>query len=228
MVLNELKMAQPHFNAYTRNSSIVMQLILIELLSIHQILEQVSLITKVNGKTLPPLFDLLKKLLGGHPNDRLMMTSFWPKGPLSKLKYYSGHLLKNEGYRSSNIVELYNETQGAWLRAVQSIEFATPYAQATHAISPLILLNIKRLINELIGQFKRILKKQFSIVLSFDHDENVLYFILRRRKVLKELFKEDFFDKILKTKKLDQHPCVEHLIDRYIERGFEHLVKGTS
>lgn len=61
-------------------------------------------------------------------------------------------------------------------------------------------------------------------VKQFDHDENILLFLLQHQKVLKRIYGQDFLKKMLPTlfqkypKKQDME---KFLIDRYTQRGFD-------
>jgi hypothetical protein len=221
-----------HFNAYYHDNAILIQLIVAEFVTTYHLaceMEHLTHLALQSEQTFKQhvnlMFQHINQILGtAYENDRLPLSR-WKKGPLTKLKDYSEQLARNSKHQDHASVALFNQVDRTWLSALYNLELLG-IMQPSNEQFPLIAnwMMFKRGLNQLNRCFVRIAKFLPAVISNHCENENVLFFLLRKKDDLKRIYGNNFIQKLMR--KRFTHPShITHLINqRYSARGFTHLL----
>lgn len=201
---------------------LLLQFILSELFLVHAEMERIAaliLVSPCSWLEVEPLTDPILKLVGSMQNS-MRLFSWDEDGLLNKLKNYTALLLQASN-REKEESELYQEANQAWLLALKAKEFLDAFHQE-HIINIQALMVILGKLQRSIPKFTKLTAK---ILLKFCKDENVIFFILRYRESMEQLYGKGFVPKILRKMFGRRMLSVrDFLVERYSARGFAHLL----
>lgn len=219
-----------HFNAYYYDNSILIQLVITEFITTYETICQIQGLIEEGlesvdtlDKVAKQLAILLQNLLGistfDHSNCR------WIKGSLTKLKNYCEQFSRNKEHRDENSVDLYTVVHQAWLGALHDLELLRPFFHIDNlSMSHSIFLRLKQSLNQIDNRLNEIHKPLTRLIIPFQADENVMFFLLRKKEALSKIYGPNFMAKFFKENVKSQPDLLQVLIKRYEHRGFEHLV----
>lgn len=223
-MLTQIKKPKQHFSTYYHDNSLLVQFILSEFIATHQLFCQIKDLTETaleSAQSLQSLFESLNRLIGlVYDNERFMIFQ-WTKGPLTKLNHYCKQFYKNAHYQNKHNLALYNYVHKTWLSVLQIWEFLHAF-QVTQMPKSAIS-KIKRTIKYLNTCISQMAKYISRIIPPFNNDENVIFFFFRRKTQLEEIYGIDFIDKVFK---MSANESLQLLIQRYVQRGFDHLISS--
>lgn len=210
--------ADQHFSAYYEDNAILIQLLIVELISTYEILSQIEKVLKKTtpqniGKYLPDLLHKFKELVGPAGKHDWVGIPSWNSGALTKLKLYSCQFFKNKSLEKNNGIQLYNSVHLKWLIALKNLDF----------IQKAILKNecnftkLQRLLNTLLARKQIITNQMLRTLAAFSNNENVIFFLLRKKAALNKIFGPKF----LAVDSANKERIIV-LTNKYIERGFQH------
>jgi hypothetical protein len=228
-VFTEIPERPQSFKAYYQDNSLLIQFVINEFLHVHEIIHHLKKCIDNHQSSLEKsdlsissVLHFFNQLLGTHPQQEHITISKWIKGPLTKMKDYCEQFSKNHSLTTSHL-KLYEAVYQAW-------------NAATHQTNTLKALQLPQLNNPKFSfstyfqrSFKQLLKlievvsKQIPKVTNLYWDnENVIYFLIRKKDRLIQIYGEEFTQKNFKSF-AQQNILLPYLIQRYQQRGFQHL-----
>jgi hypothetical protein len=172
------------------------------------------------------LFSTLNQLLGTTASDHERSTvSRWTKGPLTKLKDYCEQLSRNDGFQNKKSLKLHHFVHQAWLSALRHLESVHSLKQSLNTpFAHNSLLATKRTAQHLNTRLNQVAKQLPKVLESYCQDENVLFFLFRKKEILSHIFGPTFLTKLLKFSAKKRHHLFQLLLHKYQQRGFDHLL----
>lgn len=222
LVLTQTKKHNRQLTSYYANNSLLIQFILSEFIEVYQIAAQIQSLVN-STQTDQALFRSLTQLLGLGAESERYMVSRWTKGPLVKLHHYCRQFYENGNLEDRNHLVLYNYVHKTWLAALYNWELLHAYQK--NKMPPSTLEMIQRSLKQLMSRIKQMAKHISRVMRSFAQDENVIYFLFRKRKPLDEIYGVDFIDKVFKMTPTE---LLQLLLQRFTQRGFDHLIPSTQ
>jgi hypothetical protein len=228
-VLTKLNGSNQHFNAYYHNNRLLVQFIISEFILTYRHIQTLEpLETYDSQESLQSLFDSLHALLRSDQDTQRPSSSLWIRGPLVKLKDYAEQFSLNTNHQDKQGLLLYTYVHQTWLTGLHALELT--HALLSHKtlvankLTNSVLLNINRILKQLRNRLKTITKQIPRVLAQYRKDETVLFFLLRKKELLLEIYGSDFISKILKPSlKLKKDPS-ELVRERYAQKGFEHVL----
>lgn len=215
--------------SYHQHQHLLFQFILSELLLAHQEMVKVQQLLAANTSGCDQL--LFSKLIGhikslsGSTKGHMRLFSWVDDGILAKLKNYCAFLCHEEGHTHKEQNNVYRDANNAWLISLQVLDTVRIIAQelpadATYDIG-VLCMSVEK-IHQAIDRFARRLTK---IMLMFRHDENVVFFILRHKEQLDDLYSPNFTYKLLhKMFSKGLQEANYFLSEKYSARGFTNIL----
>lgn len=222
-----------HFSVYYHSKGLLFQFILAEFIAVSHKFAHVRQLA--NQVTLPPsAFNELQlglaDLAGSSPDYmKIFMWNHYKDGLLAKLKNNCALFSQKSFHHNKNAIQMSRYTQSAWLLSLEcqniirqtqqktNIDFEAQYQALSNALG-----KIYTLIRQLGRSITRVLPE-------FRDDENVVFFILRHRSQLDELFEQGFVAKLLNQMYSNGLREVSHFLQtRYARRGFDNLLPAIA
>lgn len=201
----------PVFNTYFASDSLLFQFVLNEFLrtlgevyKLECVVSDEDTPEAIHGK----LTDYLLKLAGTEQEYVRIFTWIYDAGVLTKLKNSVDLLSQKATVEDSEMRSLHLVVHKAWLECLHSIDLYRN--QELKALKPQVLKAMK-----LIRKIPTALKK---VLVRYDDDENVIYYLMRHKKDFDHIVGADFLKEILNKN------CIPFLIERYRMRGFDKLI----
>lgn len=201
----------PVFNTYFSSDSLLFQFVLHEFLrtlgevyKLECVVREDDTPEAIHGK----LTDYLLKLAGTEEEYVRIFTWIYDAGVLTKLKNSIDLLSQKAPVEDTEMRSLHLVVHKAWLECLHSIDLYRN--QELKALKPQVLKAMK-----LIRKIPLALKK---ILLRYDEDENVIYFLIRHKIEFDRIIGPDFLKDILNKN------SIPFLIERYRMRGFDKLI----
>jgi hypothetical protein len=218
-----------HFNPYYKNNPVLIQFVITEFVTTHQLVCQIKRLsikdlqsTLALEECIQSLFQYVNQLLGSAVNHEHPAISRWTKGPLTKLKNYCEQFSKNTQNQNKCHLDLYNYVHQAWLSAVENLELLNILQESlTIPFPQSAFIATKRALNQLDTRLNHIAKQIPRVLSAYKDNENVLFFLLRKKEHLSEIYGSDFISKIFKC---FSRKSTQLIVQRYLERGFAHLL----
>lgn len=208
-----------NIRSYTSNNSLLVQFILSEFIAVHQLTKKLQTQTPLNTASAHALLKVLNQLLGVGAENERPATSRWTKGPLVKLHHYCRQLYVNGDHKDKSHSLLYHYVHKTWLIALHNWEVL--HAYQTNEIPSSMLAMIQKSVKQLQTRLTQMAKPIARVVRPFDQDENVIFFLFRKKNELEDVFGADFIKKLLK---LPPTELFQLLQQRLTHRGFDHLL----
>lgn len=224
-VLTKPQMSNHHFNAYYHNNTLLIQFILSEFILSHQITKEIEIKTEEAWQVQDMnefsrlLTQYLQALLRSETEkDR------WVKGPLIKIKDYCEQFSHNLNHSDKTSFNLCSYIHKTWLIGIKMFELLNSIhklSYQTQSLNTFLMAALKRTFTQFTQRLKEMSKHILKLLSNHRHEETVLFFILRKKNQLIEIFGNDFFGKMIKINKTNSLNLIK---ENYIQRGFEHLV----
>lgn len=229
IVLTPLENFHTHFNPYYRHNSLTIQFIISEFIEIHQLFNQINLIIETHNYSshllsehFPQLFDLFKSLLGCQSDSKIL--HLWTQGSLTKLKNYCDCLSQNSHHQNANILKLKMQVHQMWLDGCYSFEMLKQIQESLPlAPEQASFMNFTKKYTRLHALIKKSAKCLSRVLTLYQQDENVLFFLLRKKEPLATIYGPSFISKIFKTVFKGENQAFQWLKQKYMMRGFHHM-----
>lgn len=220
-----------HFNAYYQDNALLIQLVIVEFISAQKSISQIQLLERQCFKSkeswesaLSPLLNHLTQLIGTPAYQDLVGVPSWNKGSLTKLKSYCFQFSKNIGTENKRELALYTFVNQAWLYALQNMDILNTVCLPNN---PTAIPKLHQSLNRLYNRSQSISKQILRITSTFRNNENVIFFLCRKRDDLAEIYGSDFFNKIFK-KSMKKQEILQMLMEKYSNRGFKNLLNSFN
>lgn len=222
-MVQQITLPQQSYNAYHHNNSLMFQFILTEF--IHASRELMHFdnlssdaeITQIQHLQLP-----IRILAGCHKDHSRYFALNQENGIFPRLKAYSAILIHNGEAHDKSLLALNHQITKAWLLCIESLD-AFSLLQA-HPLEKDYLTALHRLLKKLMTSTLKLRKLIAEIILSFNADENVLFFVLRHKEQLDKIYGAGFVKKIFRKMYPDGLAKADQFLrHRYTNRGFENL-----
>lgn len=220
-----IKVQEPtrHFKAYYQDNSLLIQLMVIELFEIHQHMQLFK--SFVNGILRDNIQPMKKCLihLTGLPEEQVFQPAMsWEKCALLTLKNYCECFFLN----------LKNQSLTKMRASYYTDQMV---AESLHLLNLILLFQKGKINEEKVFKLTQSLIQNFSqnfslfknlllkILRKFHENENVIFFLLRKKDLLNKLFDQIELKKLFNffTKRND---LIRLLITRFKSRGFDNLL----
>lgn len=226
----QVKELSQHFNAFYDDNSLLVQFIVAEFILANQLTNQIRHLARLLFQSKYPLEQPVislcqhfNQLLGIDASKGQHTALHWTCGPLTKLKGYCEQLTVNMQHQQKQSLTLYTHVHQAWLSAVRNYELLTILQQCVDiSVSSSTLLTIKRSLHHLNQSLNHISKFMFRLLTLHKENENILFFLLRKKEILSQIYGSDFIHKIFKDFPHDE--LSKRVLQKYHKRGFEHLL----
>ncbi|WP_075883656.1 hypothetical protein [Candidatus Protochlamydia sp. W-9] len=218
-----------HFNAYYQDNSLLIQFVIMEFLNVHQFVCHIQKWMDHQhfppGKidySISPLLHLLNQLLGTHPNQEHITISKWIKGPLTKMKDYCEQFSKNPSLTPSHL-KLYDSVYQTWHLANHQMNLLHTF-QLCQMVKAKVTFPpyFQRSFKQLLKLFNVTAKQIPKVANLYWNNENVVYFLIRKKEQLVKVYGEEWTYKHFKSF-AKQNTLLPLLIQRYEQRGFHYL-----
>lgn len=231
-MLIKLKTSNQHFNTYYQDNPLLIQFIILEFLNTFHLAAKIQMSTNKCFESDQALIEAsfllshyFHQLLGTFSEHRSHSKGL--KGPLTKLRHYAFHFSKNGREEIHQI--LYNSTHQLWISALHNLEIFNTLMHG-HQKKEKILI-IKRNLAYFFSRVNSISKHIPRVLCTFHDNENVMFFLFRKKELLAEIYGPNFIKKIFKAslkKSGVKQDVIQLLMQRYIKRGFGHLVSSIN
>lgn len=227
-MLKKVQEPSQHFKAYYQENSILMQLMISEFFEIHQIACNIFKLEKSKESVQPKeyighLFQYLKEMFG-ESNDHGLSISRWSRGPMSRMQEYCEHFSRNSTDLNKPHLNLLSILHESWLCAKHNLELIyslnSCYNENKFSV---ILFRIHRAVHSLLIRIQLTTKHLFNCLKTYNDDENVIFFLLRKKEFLIKIYGIDQFNQLLLFFAKNQN-LASFLIKRFKARGFEQLL----
>ncbi len=227
-MFTQIRKPNQHFNAYYYDDQILIQFIISELILTNELAWQIKKLADTGLQSIQALresahslFHKVNQLLGSASDNERLSTSRWEKGPLTKLKNYCEQLSRNHLHQNKNSINLYNYTHQAWLMALHNLELLSILQCSMTNL--FILLTIKKDLSHLNRCLKKVIKQIPYILSLYKDNENVLFFLLKKRDILAKIYGSHFIDTFFESSTRVED-TLDFLIQRYMKRGFTDII----
>lgn len=227
-----MKAASQNLCITKQNESLLFQFILSEfidsyreIVAIHQI--QLELHNDFNVAKLELLKASMVKLVGCSKSHMRLFSWNHEDGMLARLKNHCLYLKEAISFQGKKVNHILCKMQfyinKAFIMCVKGLDLL--YLNEKVQITEKKIQNIHKFIDQIISPMQKFSKLAASVMEKFQKDENVLFFILRHKPDLDNLYGTQFVFKLINRmypKGIDQFS--EFLVGRYKIRGFHHLI----
>lgn len=201
-----------HLNAY-ESIPLLLQFSLTEFFQVFQLFKGIQRFVEAEQFT-HALNSMLTKFTGSSPERA--KAFFWSpeNGCLAKLYYYATFLNDHSISYFPSFPPLEKTCKKSWMLGSHLIEAIDDEKYAT----------TEAILNKLHRNIRQIAKELVKVIILLKENENVLFFLLRHRMQLDDIYGQNFTMKLIAslfTRGLNEAQA--HLIERYSSRGFEKL-----
>ena len=225
--MEEIRKPDRHYNAYYEDNALLIQLMLLEFLATQQLADQICTLSDHCLKTnesIHPFLSLLSgqfaQLLGSVTETSCELNS---QGCLTKLKNYSRQFSKNGTHKNKSILPLYKTIYKTWLSALKNAEIIDILQSPLTQITAPSLAKMKQAMGYFHTLLSRISKDLPKIVRLFWENENVMFFIIKKKENFIAVYGSDFIKIFFKNSEKKQK-IIRLISNNYTGRGFSHLV----
>lgn len=244
MPVKNQDLVENRLHVYAQNKSLLFQFILSEFITSYkkvqelerhyQEMESLLIKQRLQGDVnthLNQLLHLMPALTGAQMVIGNEQTFPWThdKGSLNKLRHYC-YLLSHRLPDQEDVLNLNIAVSKAFHSALQIREVIFSLQRQLEDIERVPnYVSLYQLLDRVIDNIRRVSRLILRILVQFKDDENVLYFLLKYRTDLDQLYKTQFVARILKKMFPNGSEDAKNLmIQKYSERGFHHLLDSIS
>ncbi|MBA2368919.1 MAG: hypothetical protein H0V82_07850 [Candidatus Protochlamydia sp.] len=216
------------FSPYYQDSPLLIQFIITEFLLIHQITDPIknhiqNLQPSTNWEeSIQIFYRLLNELIGNPLICQYIPNTSWHEGPLTKMKNYSEHLSHHVPFLDTHL-HLQTSVYKAWISAIHILELIKAFHLHTTVPKNFSLKKHFELsLNKFLIRLSRMTKEIPKNANLFWDDENVAYFLIRKKKALTQIFGEHELIKQFKSFG-KQGALLPLLIQKFQARGFDYF-----
>ncbi len=227
-MLKQTQGPNQHFRAYYQDNSVLIQLVIAEFVHAYRLIYDIKNFVDNNLLTaqqldgsVSSLFHSLNQLLGNQSNQEHAAISKWIKGPLTKMKEYCEQFSHNHELDKSHL-NLHSAVYQTWLVAIHNMDLINTFRLCrtmTKNIS--FTSHVQRSLKRLLSRFNIVTKQIPRVTNLYWDNENVVYFLMKRKQELIDIYGEEEVNKYFKSF-AKQAVLTPHLIRRYQARGFTH------
>jgi hypothetical protein len=227
MVLIKVQETTRHFKAYYQDNSLLIQLMIIELFEIHQQVSFLKNWESFDNEISQENIDQLKKCIiaiTGEPEDRNCLPIIrWSKYPLPLLKDYCEHFFYNTiEKKSSNQLKFSNLILQVCSNTTHMLNLIRSCKNGQVLKEP-IFLKIRSILKSTLDNLTLSKMQLLKILKTFKENENVIFFLLRKKDLLIKLYGSEEINKFF-TSFINKNNLIQLLIKRFKSRGFHHLL----
>lgn len=216
------------FSPYYHDSPLLIQFIISEFLLIHQITDPIKKLIQTNlqpstnwEESIQIFYHLLTELLG--LNYQHAPISSWNEGPLTKMKNYCEQLSHNVPSLKKTHLNLQTSVYQAWISAIHNLELIKAFHLRTTFPKDFSLKkHFEHPLNKFLNRLNRMTKEIPRNANLYWDNENVAYFLMRKKKELARVFGENEFIKQFKSFG-KQGTLIPLLIKKFTARGFDYF-----
>lgn len=239
-MLTQIRGSSHHFAPFYQDNSILIQFVIEEFILVYQLISRINALnqndldyineTENEHSLSNSLVLALKQLIGGGDHQELSSSTSWTRGSLTKLKEYCEQFSRNSSQLQRHSIHLHLAAHQTWLMAMHSFELLKSLQTNCCAKSSgrnFILQSLKRSFHRLLMRFNQLSRYMSRALGHYCNDENVMYFLLRKKELLSEIYGQDFLSKYFKGTKKGSN-LIDMLLNRYQARGFETLLPSIQ
>lgn len=225
MMLLKVTPPNQHFKSYFQENSLLIQLILKELndicIFIADLKSMHSLDLMKQEEWLNSLHNSLNGLIGEHDEG---VFSGCKKGPLARLKSYCQHFQLIDIVQDKSLLNFSFQVNQIYITIKQLCHFLHSYEVCHHSRKKhSIFAKIQKNAQFVLTTLENILKLFLTCLKKFANNENVLFFLLRKKALLIKIYGLKITNQLFKT--FSKKECISILlIQRFKSRGFDHLL----
>lgn len=233
----QIRGSNHHFAPFYHDNSILIQFVIEEFIQVHQFISKINTLNQNNldpinetNSCFESLIPLFKELIDGRDHQDSSFSSRWTRGSLTKLKEYCEQFSHNSLNTHKQTVYLHMAAHQMWLMAVHSFELLNslhPHDCARQSGRHVIVHSLKRSFHRLMMRFNQLSRHLSRAIRDYGNNENVIYYLLRRKEWLADIYGQDFLYQYFKGTKKGFH-LIDVLLNRYQARGFETLLPSLS
>jgi hypothetical protein len=217
-------------NIYHQDKHLLFQCILSEFLQCYQeTLKLEALSNNLISHTDQILKDCVVKLVGS--NFKKIQNTVWHhvEGVLFQFRNYCLYFSQLEGLDNKSASQLQLYAHQAYLLCLQCFESISAMEGDSQKLKAKYQANLTLHLKKIHKCMQRIERTLLRIVYCFRKDENIIFFMIRHHVQYETLFGAEYLPNFLKKcfpRGLQQ--VNQHLADRYLQRGFDHLIPFIS
>ena len=230
-----------HF--FAQSPALLFQFILSEFLQTYQSVQEIDSIYKemetllikrrllADAKNcLVALLDRIDEISGSSSIDDAAFSWNLQRGSLNKLRHYCFPFVNQFEAKEGVVVNLNICVSKAFHTALQIKEVIIYLIQENNQSKKIPdYAMLYQLLDRLIDNINRASRLILRIILSFREDENIVYFLLRKRAEFDHSYKTSFVAKLFaKMYPEGVEEAGRLLIKRYSKRGFKHLLNNIT
>jgi len=225
MVLLKVQVSNQHFRSYYQENSLVIQLILKELNDIYSLIPSLQSHRQLelanHDEWLSQLHIYLTNLIGEQEAGAFFSCK---KGPLTHLKNYCQHFQLIDAVQDRPLINLSFQVNQIYLNAQQLRHFMHSFeiSHSQHKKNT-FFVKIQKNIQTILSSIDNILKLFLICLKKFTDNENVIFFLLRKKILLIKIYGLKITSRLFKTFSKKQS-LSSLLIKRFKSRGFDHLL----
>ena len=228
MVLIKTATPTRHFNSFYQESALLVQLMLNEVSEICSLtcflksFSQSSPVTIHLKSWIEPLLQCLLKITGGEQ----LGKSFYDhlQGPLSRLKSYCSHLQLVNLSKKSAFFHLAQKVNQMDLQIQKIFYFFYSIETIPNKNKQRLYIHrFQKIVCSLLLSIEHSSKIFLHCLKQFSNNENVLFFLLRKKSLLAKIYNEQTIALLLRSLS-KKHSLATLLINNFQSRGFDHLL----
>ncbi len=230
-------------NLYGQDPSLLFQFILAEFIFTFTEVQRMEVVYKemetllITGRFLANVDSHLDKLLSSVTqltgssmiNEHI---SPWDSksGSLSKLRHHCYPFVNRSDSKDKSIVNLNICVSKAFHSSLQAREIIIYLQQEKHNVKGVPdYAMLYQLLDRLIDNINRVSRLILRIIIQYRDNENVVYFLLRKRDELNTLYKTDLVSKIFRKMYPNEvEEAGQLLMKKYSDRGFKNLLNAIA
>jgi hypothetical protein len=210
-----------------QNNSLMFQFIMAEFIQASHQIQLLDLsLPQLHQGVVQEVEKLIHSLAGASHDYMRFFSWNTQEGILSKLKGYTALFASNNKNNKHGLLEKF--ANDAWKTSVESLDILYLIRQEK---DDMLLLGeaLYRKLDVLKTVFKKFGKLVAELILEFSQDENVLFFILKQKSKLEDIYGIGFVKRIFAEMYPEDILKVKHFLKKqYLQRGFGNLLGSIS
>ena len=221
----KVQVSNQHFKSFYQENSLLIQLILKELKGIFDLKPSLEALEKFDSLDqyawLNYIHSYLNHLVGEQDEGTF---SHCEKGPLARLKSYCQHFQSIDEVEDKSLINFCVQVNQIYLQAKQLWHLVHSFEiLQNQRKKESFLTKIQKNIQSTSNFIDNILKAFLNCLKKFNNDENVVFFLLRKKAVLIKLYGLKITNQLFEN--FSKKGCLATLlITRFKSRGFDHLL----
>lgn len=223
-----------HVNACNLNNSLLFQFILADFFAAFEEMQRVDILCHRKPIPLPEsahqphnqeLSDqievILNKLIGSKRESMRLFSWNFSEGILTRLKTYCAVFAQSADNDEKELIAMQYYADKVWQHCLQAVE---ALRESPNQRTPLFVA-----LEKASGATQRFAKIISRVIQQFRDDENVVFFVLRRKQQIDKLYGKRFIIKLLcRMYPKGLREARHFLTKRYMERNFDNLLPTLS